>query len=63
MCPLDEAQPVGNGQGSTREEKLKGRDAPRYPALFEGVQSKNLYDAGCLSTWVYDNVGGAVLVE
>jgi hypothetical protein len=27
------------------------------------VNSKNLYDAGCLSGWVYDNVGGAVLVE
>ncbi|MFY0566960.1 hypothetical protein ACN28E_24405 [Archangium lansingense] len=27
------------------------------------VNSKNLYDAGCMSGWVYDNVGGAVLVE
>ncbi|WPB75774.1 hypothetical protein KYC5002_43130 [Archangium violaceum] len=27
------------------------------------VNSKNIYDAGCVSSWVYANVGGAVIIE
>jgi hypothetical protein len=47
--------------GNAGDDHCRGPSSSLVPLTC--MDSKNLYDPGCLSSWVYDNVGGAVIIE